>query len=103
MRKVRVYVKDIEAGILSESDNKDKYIFEYDETYKGEPVSLKMPIIDRVYIFTTFPPFFDGLLPEGHQLDGLLRKRKINKYDYMSQLIAVGSDMVGSVTVKEIM
>ncbi len=38
-------------------------------------------------------------MPEGIQLESLLRRRKIDKTDYFSQLLAVGSDMVGSVTV----
>jgi serine/threonine-protein kinase HipA len=49
-----------------------------------------------------YSPFFDGLLPEGVQLEGLLKIKKIDRKDYLSQLIAVGADMVGVVTVKEI-
>jgi serine/threonine-protein kinase HipA len=49
-----------------------------------------------------FPLFLDGLLPEGIQLEGLLKTRKIDRYDYFSQLVAVGNDMVGAVTVKEV-
>jgi len=56
---------------------------------------------EKEYIFDRFPPFFDGLLPEGLLLEGLLRLRKIDKFDYLSQLMAVGSDLVGAVTVQE--
>jgi serine/threonine-protein kinase HipA len=35
-------------------------------------------------------------------LEGLLKIRKIDKNDLFSQLIAVGEDLVGVVTVKEI-
>jgi serine/threonine-protein kinase HipA len=41
-------------------------------------------------------------LPEGHQLAGLLLYGKIDKNDMFSQLMSVGEDMVGAVTVKEI-
>jgi serine/threonine-protein kinase HipA len=58
-----------------------------------------MPIRNEPYLFPGFPPFFDGLLPEGVQLESLLRRKKIDKNDYFSQLVAVGADMVGSVTV----
>ena len=61
-----------------------------------------MPTNIRIYKFDKFPPFFDGLLPEGIQLEGLLKIRKIDKNDLLSQLIAVGEDLVGVVTVKEI-
>ena len=60
-----------------------------------------MPISEEKYEFLSFPPFFDGLLPEGMMLEGLLRQLKIDKNDYFSQLIAVGNDMVGAVTVLE--
>jgi serine/threonine-protein kinase HipA len=56
----------------------------------------------KKYTFTGFPPFFEGLLPEGIQLDGLLLLKKIDKNDLFSQLIAVGDDVVGAVTIKEI-
>jgi serine/threonine-protein kinase HipA len=61
-----------------------------------------MPLNQRVYTFNRFPPFFDGLLPEGIQLEGLLKIKKIDKDDSFSQLVAVGEDMVGVITVKEV-
>ncbi len=103
MRKARVYVKGIEAGILTELVQGKEYVFEYLEEYKGLEVSLTMPTNQKVYKFNNFPPFFDGLLPEGVQLEGLLKIKKIDRSDYFSQLIAIGGDTVGAVTVKEIM
>ncbi len=103
MRQLKVYVKGIEAGILSEFILGKQYVFEYPEDYKGLEVSRTMPTKQKVYNFNSFPPFFDGLLPEGNQLEGLLKIRKIDRIDYFSQLIAVGEDTVGAVTVKEIM
>ena len=50
-----------------------------------------------------FPPFLDGLLPEGSQLEGLLKLKKIDRNDLFSQLMAVGEDVVGVVTLQEIM
>lgn len=75
------------------------YTFHYLSTYRGEPISLRMPIRIEPYCYTEFPPFFDGLLPEGYQLEGLLRIHKIDRHDYMAQLAAIGNDMVGTVTV----
>ena len=102
MKKAKVFVKGIEAGTLTEVDRGKEYLFEYIEDYTGLDVSRTMPKSIKVYKFNRFPPFFDGLLPEGIQLAGLLKIKKIDKYDYFSQLMAVGSDMVGAVTVKEI-
>jgi serine/threonine-protein kinase HipA len=36
-------------------------------------------------------------------LDGMLRQLKIDRNDLFSQLVAVGKDMVGAVTVEEIL
>ena len=103
MRKAKVYVIGIEAGILTELVKGKEYVFEYHEEYKGLEVSRTMPTNQKGYKFNKFPPFFDGLLPEGIQLEGLLKIKKIDRSDYFSQLIAIGEDTVGAVTVKEIM
>jgi serine/threonine-protein kinase HipA len=59
-----------------------------------------MPLTRSVYEYDKFPPFFEGLLPEGMMLEGLLRNAKIDRYDLITQLIAVGGDLVGNVTVE---
>ena len=99
MRQAIVFVHGSRAGILSEISN-EEYHFEYDANYDGEAVSLTMPTSHKKYGYKVFPPFFEGLLPEGMMLEGLLRNAKIDKKDYFSQLIATGNDLVGSVTVK---
>jgi serine/threonine-protein kinase HipA len=102
MRSAKIFVNGFEAGILSEQDFGKKYRFNYFKGYAGPPVSLTIPLSQHVYEFDSFPPFFDGLLPEGYQLEGLLKFGKIDRNDLFSQLLAVGDDLVGNVTVKEI-
>lgn len=102
MRKANVQVSGVNAGVLSEKTKGNRYVFEYLPEYKGEPVSVTMPVSQQVYNFDEFPSFFDGLLPEGWQLDNLLKIKKIDRGDLFSQLIAVGDDLVGNVTIKEI-
>jgi len=89
-----------QAGMLEERDE-GRYVFRYAETYDGPPVSLTMPAAQREFAFDRFPSFFEGLLPEGDMLEGLLRQHKIDHGDLFSQLLAVGADMVGAVTVAE--
>lgn len=98
MRKALVKMHDIDAGVLTE-ENQNSYLFRYDKDYTGPAISLTMPVKNDPYIFERFPPFFDGLLPEGPQLEGLLRKYKIDRRDYFAQLITTGADLVGAVTV----
>lgn len=101
MRQARILVHGIAAGILEELDT-GRYRFSYDDTYSGAPISLGIPTSQQVYEFDAFPPFFDGLLPEGFQLEALLKQHKIDRHDYFAQLITVGHDLVGNVTVEEI-
>lgn len=100
MRKTEVLVNGIKAGILKELKG-GKYQFTYFDDYHGAPVSLTMPLTNKVYNFDRFPPFFEGLLPEGVMLEALLRKYKIDRNDYFGQLIIVGHDVVGSITIEE--
>ncbi|GAA3627971.1 HipA N-terminal domain-containing protein [Flavivirga jejuensis] len=99
MRQAIILTHGKRAGILTEVATND-YNFEYDQNYEGEAVSLTMPTNHKKYDYKSFPPFFEGLLPEGVMLEGLLRIAKIDKKDYFSQLIATGNDLVGSVTVQ---
>ncbi len=100
MRKALVYQQGIPAGFLTETER--GYEFQYLPDYDGTAVSLTMPVAGKSYQFDGFPPFFDGLLPEGYQLESLLRRLKIDRNDSFAQLIAVGADLVGSVTVEEV-
>jgi serine/threonine-protein kinase HipA len=101
MRKARIYNFGIYAGDLIEIEKKKKYKFIYDMLYTGAPISLTMPVKTREYEFENFPPFFEGLLPEGMQLDALLRRTKTDRDDLFTQLVIVGKDLVGSITVEE--
>lgn len=99
MRKALVLVNGVAAGVLEELENK-KYKLSYHADYAGAPISLTMPI-HKSYEFDKFPPYFEGLLPEGALLEALLRKYKLDKNDYFGQLLIVGQDVVGAVTVED--
>jgi serine/threonine-protein kinase HipA len=101
MRKARVYNFGIYAGDLIEVEKVKKYVFRYADEYNGPSVSLTLPNTKREYFFNQMPPFFEGLLPEGIQLDALLRQTKIDRNDLFSILLTTGKDLVGSVTVEE--
>lgn len=101
MRKADVFMQEIPAGVLEEIEKGRSYRFSYREDYNGPAVSLTMPVEEKEFLFSNFPPFFDGLLPEGILLESLLKQRKIDRNDYFSQLIAVGNELVGAVTARE--
>lgn len=99
-RYAEVYQHGIPAGHLIELES-GQWRFQYLPNYKGQAVSLTMPVRPEPYYHDQFPAFFDGLLPEGPQLEALLRKHKIDRNDGFKQLITVGADMVGSLSVFE--
>lgn len=102
MKNAEVFVNNVHAGTFTELVIGKKYRFEYLKVYSGPPVSLTMPLNQSRYDFDSFPPFFDGLLPEGYQLEGLLKYSKVDRNDSFSQLMMVCEDLVGYVTLKEI-
>jgi serine/threonine-protein kinase HipA len=101
MRTAKVFNFGVYAGELFEIEKGKKYLLKYSDDYDGSPISLTLPVIKREYTFDEFPPFFEGLLPEGIQLDALLRRTKIDRNDFFSILVVTGKDLVGSVTIEE--
>lgn len=102
MKKAKVFNFGIYAGDLVELEKNKRYQFNYADTYNGPPISLTLPTKQKEYVFEEFPPFFEGLLPEGIQLDALLRQTKIDRNDFFSILLITGKDLVGSVTLEEV-
>ena len=102
MRKAKVFVDGKEAGTFTQKDDGQGYSFEYLDNYEGPAISLTIPCAQKQYEFTAFPAFFDGVLPEGSQLEALLRRAKLDRKDYFGQLVTVGADLIGAITVEEI-
>lgn len=101
MRKAKVFVDGVLAGHLIEWKKNQLYEFSYLEGYSHQAISLTMPVTRRTYQFDEFPPFFDGFLPEGFMLDALLRKAKLDSNDRFEQLVRVGGELVGNITVEK--
>ncbi len=102
MTQLLIKFQNTPCAIFEEIEKLFQYRLTYLPDYKGQGISLTLPVRALPYEFDSFPAFFDGLLPEGMQLDALLRQRKIDQSDCMAQLAAVGDDLVGAVTVSEI-
>ena len=97
-----VFYGDLRAGTLSKRSG--CYVFQYHPAYlarpDAHPVSLSLPLQSKPFEFTSFPPFFDGLLPEGWLLDLSSSKFKIDPRDKFSLLLALGNDGIGAVSVQ---
>lgn len=102
-RKAYVYVRNVFAGILSETDS--GYMFAYDEEYlKSETasaVSLTLPLASTPYTSGTLFPFFDGLIPEGWLLNVVSRNWKIDTKDRFGLLLVACKDGIGNVSISE--
>ena len=98
-KKANIFVSGALAGHLFEIEAGTRYEFHYLTDYTGPPISLTMPTSQRVYYFDRFPVFFEGFLPEGMMLEMLLKKTKIESDDFFEQLMRVGEELVGAVTV----
>lgn len=104
MRKCKVYVHGIEAGILTETDNPREYIFKYTKEYLEKevaPVSLTMPLRDEEYRSTILFPYFFNLLSEGENRAIQSSLHHLDKNDDFGILLATAQyDTPGAVTVK---
>lgn len=100
-RKAKVYVDDLYAGILQETD--DGYEFFYDETYlensDGKSVSLTLPLSEEKYISRDLIPFFDGLIPEGWLLEIAIKNWKLDRNDRFGLLLATCKDSIGDISI----
>ena len=102
-RTACVYVNNIFAGILEETD--DGYSFSYDTEYLARKdasvVSLTLPLQKESYTSKTLFSFFDGLIPEGWLLGVVSRNWKIDSKDRFGLLLVACKDAIGNVSIRE--
>lgn len=102
MRQCKVYVHNIEAGILQETDDRH-YIFTYSDRYKGAPVCLAMPVRTEPYRSEHLFPYFFNILSEGANRQTQSMFLHIDENDDFGILLATAQeDAIGAVTVKPI-
>ena len=95
--KLNLFVGEQLAGQLLRDG--DRFVFEYESSYEGPPAFLGWDKAQPRREWNTFPAALDSLLPEGVLLDQLLIKHKLDRSDKWRQLIAVGLDLTGFVSV----
>ena len=96
-----VYQQGAQAGVLEELDG-GRWRFTYAEGYAGESVSLTMPAAQAIHEFDRFPSPFEGLLPREFSWRPCCGATSLIAPIFFGQLIVVGQDLVGSLTVKEV-
>ncbi|MBO6054377.1 MAG: HipA N-terminal domain-containing protein [Oscillospiraceae bacterium] len=101
-RTAYVYVRDLFAGTLQETD--EGYFFRYAPEYLAQDlpaVSLTLPKREEPYHSRTLFAFFDGLIPEGWLLDFVAHNWKLNPKDRFGLLLVACKDCIGAVSIWE--
>ena len=97
-----VFVQNIFAGVVSETDS--GYKFEYDRDYLSAEnplaVSVTLPLQKKAFESKTIFPFFDGLIPEGWLLNVVSKNWKIDRRDRFGILLVACKDSIGDVSVR---
>lgn len=100
MRQCKVFVHDIEAGILQETDDR-QYIYTYNDRYEGDPVCLAMPVRREPYRNAHLFPYFFNMLSEGANRQTQSQLLHIDENDDFGILLATAQeDTIGAVTIK---
>lgn len=102
MRQCKVFVHDVEAGVLQETDDR-LYVFTYRNDYTGAPVCIAMPIRREPYRSAHLFPYFFNMLSEGANRQTQSMLLHIDENDDFGILMATAQeDTIGAVTVKPI-
>ena len=102
MRQCKVFICDVEAGILQETDDR-QYVFTYSNSYMGVPVCLAMPLRTEPYRSAHLFPYFFNMLSEGANRQTQSMFLHIDENDDFGILLATAQvDTIGAVTVKPI-
>ena len=102
MRQCKVFVHDVEAGILQETDDRH-YIFTYLDGYSGDPVCIAMPVRTETYRSTHLFPYFFNMLSEGANRQTQSQLLHIDENDDFGILLATAQeDTIGAVTIKPV-
>jgi serine/threonine-protein kinase HipA len=106
MRQAIVFMRGIEAGMLTE-ENPKSYIFQYNDTYFNDSampdISLTLTKKQKEHRSEYLFPFFYNLLSEGNNKVVQCRRLKIDEKDYFGLLLATAmDDTTGAVTIKQV-
>lgn len=96
-----VYKGGVLAGHLTRT-REGAVEFSYSHAYVadgGAPIASTLPVASAPAAHPGLPPFFAGLLPEGHRLTVLRDAVKTSADDELTVLLAVGADVPGDVQI----
>ena len=101
-RKGLVYFDQDPAGMIEETDNGYRFVYDRDFIAKGRPISWSLPLRAEPFENRDLFSFFSGLLPEGWYLDIIGSTLKIDTTDCFGILLATCGETIGAVSVKAV-
>jgi serine/threonine-protein kinase HipA len=100
-RKANVFYRDRLAGILEETDDGYRFVYDADYLETGLPLSVSLPLQKEAFESTILFPFFAGMNSEGWYHDIVCATKKIDPTDEFGILLVTGEGTIGAVTIKE--
>ena len=96
-----VYVQNQLAGIISETDEGYRFLYNTDYLKHADAVSvsLTLPLRKEPYESKVLFPFFDGLIPEGWLLNVVIHNWKLDRNDRFGLLLVACRDSIGDVRI----
>ena len=101
LRKASVMFKQVEAGVIEETGEGYRFIYDSDYLTQGNPIAVAFPLTEQTYESKTLFPFFKGLLPEGWFREVVCQTLKVDSQDDFGLLIKACGDCIGAVWIKE--
>lgn len=91
------------AGCLESTPDRG-VVFSYDSAYiasgRGAPLSISLPLQDRVYAQSEALPFFAGLLPDGDLRRRIADYLHVSEASTLKLLDALGGECAGSISIE---
>ena len=101
LRTAKVNYQGRLAGLLSETENGYRFVYDQNYLQNGQPISVSLPLRSEPYESEKLFSFFEGLLPEGWYLDIVRATEKIDNKDSFGLLIKTTGDTIGAVTIQK--
>lgn len=103
MKTVKVYYKDLYAGLLTKYDD-THFEFTYDAAYLSisecRALSVNLSLQKETYRSEFLFPFFDNLIAEGWLLDIQKRKANLKEEDRFELIAEFGIECIGAVSLR---
>lgn len=108
MRTFRVYIEkqgeQTYVGAITGKGSEDavfSYAGEYLENQANHPISIHLPLQERIFSVEETRLFFEGLLPEGFTRRCVAGWIHADEYDYLTILAALGRECLGAIQIIE--